>query len=125
MGFWQSLKRAFSPEPHDKPDQWAGQGYDFPTWKTRNFWGSHNGALRTNEEIFCVLSRLANTISSLPLHEYHTFKELNTPLTYLLTTAAPPSMSAYSLLNQLEVSRNTDGHAYVFIERGRVGTAVA
>ncbi|MGJ3757144.1 phage portal protein [Limosilactobacillus fermentum] len=125
MGFWQSIKRAFSSEPQEKADKWAGQGFDFTNWKNSNFWGSHNGALRTDEEIFGVISRLANTISSLPIHEYNNFKEVNTPLTDLLTTEANPSMSAYSLLNQLEVSRNTDGNAYAFIERDRLGTPVA
>ncbi len=125
MGFWQSIKRAFIPEPQERTDEWAGQGYNFTNWKNSNFWGSHNGALRTNEEIFGVISRLANTISSLPIHEYNNFKETNTPLADLLTTEANPSMSAYALLNQLEVSRNTDGNAYAFIERDRLGTPVA
>lgn len=127
MGLWKNIKSAFIGDVEQKApenDGWNGPGFHFSNWKNSNFWGSHNGMLRTNDEIFGVISRLANTVSSLPIHEYKNYKEANTDVSDLLSSEANPSMSAFQLINQMEVSRNTDGNAYVWIERDNNGTPI-
>ena len=52
---------------------WSGQGYDFDNWQGRTFWGVDNGKLATNETIFSVISRLSNTLSSLPIKLYKNY----------------------------------------------------
>lgn len=128
MGLWQNIKSAFSGDVKQKVENgtgtWDGPGFHFNNWANSNFYGSHNGALRTNDEIFGVISRLANTLSSLPIHEYHNYKEVNTSLSDLLEGEANPSLSSFQLINQLETSRNTDGNAYAWIERDENGTPI-
>lgn len=121
MGLWQGIKSLLNGQPQQKTENatgtWSGHGFHFNNWANSNFWGTHNGLLRTNEEVFGVISRLANTVSSLPIHEYHNYKEVDGPLADLLSNEANPSMSSFQLINQLEVSRNTDGNGYLWIER--------
>lgn len=128
MGLWQNIKSAFTGDVKQKTvnatGTWDGPGFHFNNWANSNFYGSHNGALRTNDEIFGVISRLANTLSSLPIHEYHNYKEVNTSLSDLLEGEANPSLSSFQLINQLETSRNTDGNAYAWIERDENGTPI-
>ena len=119
MGFWKNVKHLLGSNPKQEihESNWNGPGFHFNNWSNSNFWGTHNNILRTNEEIFGVISRLANTVSSLPIHEYKNYSEVSTNISDLLCNEANPSMSAFQLINQLEVSRNTDGNAYVWIER--------
>ena len=128
MGLWQNIKQAFvgnvQQNAEGTPDNWDGPGFHFNNWANSNFFGSHNNALRTNDEVFGVISRLANTLSSLPIHEYHNYKEVNNSLSDLLEGEANPSMSSFQLINQLEVSRNTDGNAYAWIERNGSGEPI-
>ncbi|MCM1532788.1 MAG: phage portal protein [Ruminococcus flavefaciens] len=128
MGFWNNVKQLFSGSPQEKAnsnaESWNGPGFHFSNWANSNFWGSHNGALRTNDEIFGVISRLANTVSSLPIREYHNYKEQHDNVSDLLTSEPNPSMSSFQLINQLEVSRNTDGNGYAWIERDSSGNPI-
>ena len=126
MGLWSNVKHLFSAEPQQKAETgtWNGQGFHFNNWANSNFFGTHNNVLRTNEEVFGVISRLANTLSSLPIHEYKDYDQINTTVSDLLHNESNPSMSAFQLINQLEVSRNTDGNAYAWIERDEQGTPV-
>lgn len=123
MGFWSStrkwLKKNFSPQESAKSENWLGPHYDFAAWGDNNIWGYKNSTLTTNVEIFSIISRLANTISSLPIHLYRNYKETHNNVSDLLTTEANPSMSSFSLINEMEVSRNADGNGYVFIERDK------
>ena len=128
MSLWSNIKAAFTGEPQQKAatqnESWDGPGYHFNNWANSNFWGTHNNSLRTNEEVFGVISRLSNTLSSLPIREYHNYKEQHDQVSDLLNGEAKPSMSSFQLINQLEVSRNTDGNAYAWIERDVNGTPV-
>ena len=126
MGLWSNVKHLFSAEPQQKAETgtWNGQGFHFNNWANSNFFGTHNNVLRTNEEVFGVISRLANTLSSLPIHEYKDYDQINTTVSDLLHSESNPSMSAFQLINQLEVSRNTDGNAYAWIERDEQGTPI-
>lgn len=119
MSFLQSLKRVFSPkqETNKISSQLVGPGYNFAQWANLGLTGSRYEAIKNNEEVFSVISRLANTVSSLPIHLYKKYEQVNSPLSDLLVGSANPSMSAYQLLNQDEVSRNVDGNGYLFIER--------
>nr|DAR19482.1 MAG TPA: portal protein [Caudoviricetes sp.] len=128
MGLWNNIKAAITGKPQQSASKtagnWNGPGYHFNSWANSNFWGIHNDALTTNEEVFGVISRLSNTLSSLPIREYHDYKEQRGQVSDLLTAEANPSMSSFQLINQLEVSRNTEGNAYAWIERDDFGVPV-
>ena len=121
MSFWETTKRWLNgrvkQEADPKTANWVGPTYNFQGWASGFNFGSQNNTLSTNEEIFSVITRLANTVSSLPIHLYKNYKEVNNNVSDLLHDEANPSMSAFSLINQLEVSRNSSGNGYAFIER--------
>lgn len=95
---------------------WKGATYDFTKWFGRTFWGIDNSQLATNETIFSVITRLANTLSSLPIKMYQKFDVVNDDISDLLIEPNP-NMSGWEFINKLEVSRNEHGNAYAVILR--------
>lgn len=96
---------------------WKGRGYDFSSWFGRRFWGIDNSTLATNETIFSVISRLANTLTSLPLKLYQNFDVVTNQTSDVLLNDPNPNMSGFDLINKLEVSRNETGNGYAVIGR--------
>lgn len=128
MGFWQSVKNWLLGEPKQATTNtragWKGPGFDLTAWGDGRF-GIHNATLETNEEIFSVITRLANTVSALPIHLYQNYQEVtDNAVIQFLTTEPNPSMTAFSLLNQLETSRNISGNGFLFIERDKSWTPI-
>lgn len=123
MGLWKSFKGLFKEQATTKSN-YVGKGYDFTQWQGANFFGSKNEILRRNEEIFSIVTRLANTLSSLPVHLYRNYEQITNNISELVEQEANPSMSAFQTLNQLEVSRNTNGNGYLFIERDAMGAPI-
>lgn len=127
MGFWKTTKevlvQSFKQLATGRSGDWKGAHYDFMPW-ANNVFSYKNNSLQTNEEIFSVVTRLANTVSSLPIHLYQNYDEVNNGLSNLLNGESNPSMTSFSLINQLETSRNTDGNGYAFIERDNTGTPI-
>lgn len=128
MGFWKTarqwLKGNVKQETTSKEANWVGPTYNFQSWANGIGFGTQNDTFSTNEEIFSIITRLANTVSSLPIHLYKNYKEVDKGVSDLVRTEANPSMSAFALINQLEVSRNSTGNGYAFIERDKTGTPV-
>ncbi|MFW5438752.1 phage portal protein [Paenibacillus apiarius] len=96
---------------------WKGKTYDFSTWFGRHFWGVDNTKLATNETIFSVITRLANTVSSLPLKLYRNYDVETTDTADVLINDPNPNMSGFELINKIEVSRNETGNGYAVIGR--------
>lgn len=96
---------------------WKGKMYDFSSWFGRTFWGVDNSKLATNETIFSVISRLANTVSILPI-KLHQSYEMKTNQAYdVLVNNPNQNMNGFEFLNKMEVSRNEHGNAYAIIMR--------
>lgn len=96
---------------------WKGAGFNFVNWMGRTFWGIDNSTLVTNETIFSVVSRLANSVSSLPIKLHQKFDTVDNQASDVLINAPNENMSGFELMNQLEVSRNEDGNGYAIIQR--------
>ena len=96
---------------------WKGKGYDFSDWFGRTFWGIDNSNLATNETIFSVISRISNTVSSLPLKLYQNYDYKMTVSADVVINNPNPNMTSMELFNKLEVSRNETGNAYAIIFR--------
>lgn len=124
MGFFSGVKnwltRGDFKESVPNTPEWKGEHFDFGPWDNNVFIGARNNTLTTNEAIFSVITRLANTVSSLPIHLYHNYSEVNDSVAHLLHDEVNPSMSSFELINQLEVSRDSDGNGYALIERDPV-----
>lgn len=127
MGFWQFAKGIFTGKYRQSTNDnqaWVGPNFNFASWGDSTVFGSQNNTLSTNEEIFSVITRLANTVSGLPIHLYKNYKETKNNISELLESEANPSMSSFALINQLETSRNASGNGYAFIERDNYGVPV-
>lgn len=97
---------------------WKGAGFDFSSWAGRTFWGIENGELANNETIFSVITRLANTISALPLRLYQNYDVVTDhAAAEVLINTPNPNMGGVELMNKLEVSRNEHGNGYAIIGR--------
>lgn len=123
-GIKRWLNRSDFKESATNTPEWKGQHYDFGPWEDNVFFGRKNSTLWTNEEIFSVITRLANAVSSLPIHLYKKHAEIDNSVVDLLRSESNPSMTSFALINQMEVSRNSDGNAYVLIERDANGTPI-
>lgn len=80
--------------------------YDFSPWKNRSFWGVINNTLETNETIFSAITKLSNSMASLPLKMYEDYKVVNTEVSDLLTVSPNNSLSSFDFINQIETIRN-------------------
>lgn len=97
---------------------WKGGTFDFSKWFGRRFWGIDNAKLATNETIFSVISRLANTLSSLPLKLYKNYDIVtNHQVADVVINNPNPNMSGFEWINKIEVSRNETGNGYAVIMR--------
>ncbi|SUM32119.1 portal protein [Staphylococcus gallinarum] len=48
-------------------DKTTNKMYDFSPWKNKSFWGIINNTLETNETIFAAITKLSNSIASMPI----------------------------------------------------------
>ena len=98
-------------------DNSANKLYDFSPWRNKNFWGVLNNTLETNETIFSAVTKLSNSMASLPIKLYKNYETITNDISDLLTSSPNNSISSYDFINQIETTRNEKGNAYVLIER--------
>ncbi|WP_438861716.1 phage portal protein, partial [Mammaliicoccus sciuri] len=91
--------------------------YDFSPWRNKNFWGVLNNTLETNETIFSAITKLSNSMASLPIKLYKNYETITNDVSDLLTSSPNNSISSFDFINQIETTRNEKGNAYVLIER--------
>ncbi|MDZ5609751.1 phage portal protein [Bacillus pseudomycoides] len=96
---------------------WKGAGFDFSSWFGRKFWGIDNTKLATNETIFSVISRLSNTVSSLPLKLYKEYDTVFNQVSDVVMNEPNLNMTGFEWINKMEVSRNEKGNGYAAIIR--------
>jgi HK97 family phage portal protein len=66
-----------------------------------------------NEAIYAAVSRISNTMASMPMHLYKGFEiQENHPLERLVSLEPHPNFSAFSWKQTMEVFLNTEGTAY-------------
>lgn len=113
MKIWQRVKTAAFMAKAG----WSGATWDFNNWFGRTFWGIDNSQLATNETIFSVISRLANTMSALPIKLYQNYDVIYNDASDTLLNEPNQNMSSFDLLNAMEVSRNEHGNGYAVVLR--------
>ncbi|API89426.1 phage portal protein [Marinilactibacillus sp. 15R] len=89
----------------------------FSSWLGKTFFGFENGTLETNENIFSIVSRLSNTLSSLPFKKYKKYDQQFDEQMDRLIYYPNSNQTLDSILNVMEVSRNTNGNGYALIFR--------
>ncbi|MFS7254398.1 phage portal protein [Carnobacterium divergens] len=90
---------------------------NFSSWFGKTFFGIENGTLETNENIFSIVSRLSNTLSSLPFKKYCKYDQIFDKEMDRLMYTPNPNQTLDQIINMLEVSRNTNGNGYALIMR--------
>lgn len=84
--------------------------------KRRIFGGMPGYTLATNETIFAAVSKLSNSVASLPLKLYKDFQPINTQIADTLANAPNENMTSFRFFRTIEAMRNTTGNAYVIKE---------
>ena len=75
-----------------------------------------------NEAIYAAVSRISNTVASIPMHVYkNNVLDAKHPLERLLSLEPSANFSAFSFRQTMEVMRNTEGNAYALIVRDKLG----
>lgn len=100
---------------------------NFRQWFGKTFFGIENSTLETNENIFSVVSRLSNTLSSLPFKKYLNYDQRFDEEMDRLLYYPNKNQTLDQIVNVLEVSRNTNGNGYALIMRdirGQLDTLV-
>lgn len=127
MSILNNVRKLFGIKEEAKEvptDHWMGPGYDFRQWQHDDLETDKNQVLSTNEEIFGVVTRLSNTMASLPLHKYHKYDEQDDSLASLIRVQPNPNMSGFELIRGTERARNVAGNGYIWIKRDLTGTPV-
>lgn len=96
---------------------WKGVQYDFSSWAGKTFWGIDNSTLATNETIFSVVTRLSNSMATLPLKLYQNYQIKHNSASDVLINNPNPNMTGFEFIRSLEVSRDEKGNGYALIER--------
>lgn len=118
--FWQRVKNVFkeSVTAGSSKAGYVYNGNDFSLWEGKHFWGEGIDTLETNETIFSIVTRLSNTLSSLPLHLFDgKGEQVRDDGLFRLATVRPnPNMTAFDMWNKVETDRNSRGNGFIFIE---------
>ncbi len=101
----------FAKRGRDAPRQ-SNQGYVHPLY----IWMSQgNISLEGSEAIFAAVTRISNTLASMPFRLYKGFDEQKDhPLSRLLSYQPRPGMTPFTFMQTMETCRNTAGNCYAF-----------
>ena len=76
-----------------------------------------------NEAIYAAVSRISNTIASMPIHLYKGWEiQREHPMERLISLEPNPNFTAFVWKQTMEVLRNTEGNAYALIVRDKLGS---
>lgn len=116
MNFVNKVKKFFGFESNPAPQKQVLNLADWGILEQAK--QSRDYVLTHNEYVFSIVTRLANVLASLPLHEYKNSDiSDNTRLADLLRTSPNPNMTAFEFIVRLETDRNTEGNGYAWIQR--------
>lgn len=112
MNLWKRTKIAWNVFRNKYGDMTGG---DFSRWfrggRSIFNWGS-SGKLASNETIFAAVSRLSNSMATLPLKLYKEFKPLETVASDKIANAPNNNMTSFDFIRILETHRNVHGNGY-------------
>lgn len=72
-----------------------------------------DATIQGNEAIYAAVSRISNTIASMPIHYYKGYEiQRDHPMERLINLEPHPNFTAFGWRQTMEVMRNTEGNAY-------------
>ncbi|MNW39629.1 Phage portal protein [compost metagenome] len=111
MKLTERIKMAWNIVRNDVSSSIAG----FEKWFFRGrsiFQGKPGSTLASNETIFAAVTRLSNSMASLPLKLYKEFEPVNTATSDMIANAPNNNMTGFDFIRTMETIRNTHGNAY-------------
>lgn len=113
MNIWQRTKLAWGVIRNKYSEVSSG---DFSKWfrggRSIFRWSGSGGKLANNETIFAAVSRLSNSIATLPLKLYKDFKPVETDTSDKIANAPNHNMTSFDFIRVLETHRNVHGNGY-------------
>ena len=118
MGIISSIRARRQARARDEPEV---NGHSLRgVWRTRADYTMTN-----SEAIYAAVSRISNTIASLPIHLYRDREiQVEHPLEYLLAYRPSPCMTAFTFRQTMEANRNNEGNAYALMVPDEAGRTV-
>lgn len=112
--FVNRLLTKSKPKVADIKNKSSGNSYDFSKWfDPFNMFARRTGnTLATNETIFAAVTRLSNSMASLPLKLYQDYNPVHNHVADLVANSPSPNMTSFDFIRTMEVLRNTNGNAY-------------
>lgn len=81
-----------------------------------------DATLKGNEAIYAAVSRISNTMASIPMHLYKGWDPaIGHPLEKLVSYEPNPSYTPFGFVQTMEAFRNTEGNAYALIIEDALG----
>ena len=81
--------------------------------------------MTNSEAIYAAVSRISNTIASLPIHLYLDREiQMDHDLEYLIAFRPNPCMTAFTFRQTMEANRNNEGNAYALLVPDETGHTV-
>ncbi|XAZ11771.1 phage portal protein [Bacillus velezensis] len=117
MGFWSNVRNFFRGAPEAK----AAVKKDLAHWfipRASIFGNYGEHALADNETVFSAVSRLSNTMASLPIKAYKNYQPIESQASELLTYAPNHNMTSGEMIGLLETHRDIYGNGYALKRYG-------
>lgn len=106
---WPFQRHRNEQRARDKP----GRAYPVQNHRRSILRPRADRTIEGNEAIYAAVSRISNTIASMPMHFYRGFEiQTDHPYERLVSLEPNPNFSAFSWRQTMEVLRNTEGSAY-------------
>ncbi|MBI0440917.1 phage portal protein [Bacillus amyloliquefaciens] len=117
MGFWGNVRSFFGGQTEAK----AAVKKDLAHWfipRASIFGNYGEQSLADNETVFSAVSRLSNTMASLPIKVYKNYQPVESEASNLITYAPNHNMTSGELIGLLETHRDTFGNGYAIKRYG-------
>ncbi len=102
----QAAQKAALPSVDNVPNRLAVRRSWFPFWRRGDY------TLQNSELIFSAVSRIANSLSAMPIQLYQRSTPKYSELNDLIANAPNPNMTSCQFFKTLEACRGTYGNAY-------------
>ena len=121
---WFNRNRKPNARSRDRPGDVAPQNLLTPLWGAL-FNAKAKHVLSGSEAVYSAVSRIANTMASMPLHLYKDYEiQVDDPRERCVAYAPNANITPYSFKLAVETCRDTIGCAYILIVPARDGVTV-
>ncbi|WP_230116405.1 phage portal protein [Bacillus velezensis] len=116
MGFWSNVRSFSEAQPKQRRPL---KGPTALVYSSRQYFRQlRETTLADNETVFSAVSRLSNTMASLPIKAYKNYQPIESQASELLTYAPNHNMTSGEMIGLLETHRDIFGNGYALKRYG-------